>query len=183
MKAVLIDCRLRSILGLAVACALPWSALGQGADLDQLPMAREFEAHRITSYDAKGGNEDWRDLEPGGTLVLADIQGPGCIVHLRDNITSQEPHHLQSHVLRIYWDGETEPSVEAPVGDFFGIGFGFTEKLNSALVCIDQRPQCNCSQQQHEWEDHPRVGLLQMLLHGGAKLRTTQERVNFQSAR
>lgn len=112
----------------------------QDSNIEQLATARDFEAHRITSSDPKGGNEDWRYLEPGGTLVLADIKGPGCIVHLRDNITSQEPHHLQYHVLRMYWEGETEPSVEVPAGDFFGVGFGFTEKLNSALVCIDQRP-------------------------------------------
>ncbi len=118
----------------------PASLLGQAPSLERLPAACNFEAHRITSADPKGGNEDWRFLEPGGTLVLADISGPGCIVHIRDNITSKEPHHLQYHTLRMYWDGETEPSVEAPVGDFFGIGFGFTEKLNSALVCIDQRP-------------------------------------------
>jgi hypothetical protein len=39
----------------------------------------------------------------------------------------------------MYWDGEKTPSVEAPVGDFFGAGFGFTEKLTSALICVDQR--------------------------------------------
>lgn len=115
-------------------------AYAQGAGLEQLATLPDFESHRITSADPTGGNADWRDLEPGGTLVLADVQGPGCIVHLRDNITSHEPHHLQIHVLRMYWDGETTPSVEAPVGDFFGVGFGFTEKFASALMCIDQRP-------------------------------------------
>jgi Protein of unknown function (DUF2961) len=112
----------------------------QDSSLVQLSQVCDYNAHRITSADPKGANEDWRFLEPGATLVLANIHGPGCIVHLRDNITSKEPHHLQFHVLRIYWDDEPEPSVEVPVGDFFGIGFGFTEKLNSALVCIDQRP-------------------------------------------
>ena len=120
--------------------ALVSNVLAQQQPLAELPRACDFEAHRITSTDPKGGNEDWRYLEPGGTLVLADIQGPGCIVHFRDNITSKEPHHLQFHVLRMYWDGETNPSVEVPVGDFFGVGFGFTEKLNSTLICIDQRP-------------------------------------------
>ncbi len=105
-----------------------------------LPALHDFTSHRITSADPTGGNADWRDLPPGGTLVLADIHGPGCIVHFRDNITSREPHHLQLHVLRMFWDGETTPSVEVPVGDFFGVGFGFTEKFASALLCIDQQP-------------------------------------------
>jgi len=131
---------MRNICLLLSFVLIPSGLQGQDLSLEQLPGARDFEAHRLTSSDPTGGNEDWRYLEPGGALVLADIQGPGCIVHLRDNITSKEPHHLQFHVLRMYWDGEVEPSVEVPVGDFFGIGFGFTEKINSSLICIDQRP-------------------------------------------
>jgi hypothetical protein len=113
---------------------------GQGTELEQLPALKEFESHRITSADPTGGNDDFRVLQPGQTLVLAEIAGPGCIVHFRDNITSEEPHHLQLHVLRAFWDGEKTPSVEVPIGDFFGVGFGFTEKFASALLCIDQRP-------------------------------------------
>lgn len=128
----------------STACLLAFLNLApmlQGQDpVGDLPALRDFESHRITSADPRGGNEDYRFLEPGNTLVLADIIGPGRIVHFRDNITSREPHHLQFHVLRIYWDGETEPSVEVPVGDFFGVGFGFTEKFASALICIDQQP-------------------------------------------
>jgi hypothetical protein len=117
------------------------SAGAEGADpIESLPALRDFESRRITSVDPTGRNSDWRDLEPGKTLVLAEIEGPGCIVHLRDNLTSREPHHLQIHVLRMYWDGEAEPSVEAPFGDFFGVGFGFPEKFSSALIAIDQRP-------------------------------------------
>lgn len=129
----------------SLACILAWWSLAVAAPaqdlaLDPLPALRDFESHRITSADPTGRNEDWRDLKPGETLVLADIQGSGCIEHFRDNITSREPHHLQWHVLRMYWDGESTPSVEVPVGDFFGVGFGFTEKYSSALMAIDQRP-------------------------------------------
>lgn len=114
--------------------------IAQEPSLEGLATVRDFESHRITSADPTGGNADWWDIQPGQTRVLAEIRGPGSIVHFRDNITSREPHHLQLHVLRIFWDGEREPSVEAPVGDFFGVGFGLTEKFSSALMCIDQRP-------------------------------------------
>ena len=62
------------------------------------------------------------------------------IVRLLSNI-GQSAGILQvlMHVLRICWDGERKPSVEVPIGDFFGIGFGFTEKTSSALMNIDQR--------------------------------------------
>ena len=114
-------------------------AQAQDALLDDLPTLRDFQSHRITSADPTGGNDDFRVLSPGQTLVLADIIGPGCITQFRDNITGNEPHHLQYHILRAYWDGETEPSVEVPVGDFFGVGFGLTEKYSSALFVIDAR--------------------------------------------
>ena len=107
--------------------------------LESLPELCDFEMRRITSADTTGGNRDWRPLNPGETLVLADIKGLGCIVHFRDNVTSREKHHLQIHILRMYWDGEETPSVEAPFGDFFGVGFGFTEKYSSALMNFDQR--------------------------------------------
>ncbi len=124
-----------------------WSALlsistparSQELALDRLAEKCVFSAQRITSRDPKGGNEDFWIIAPGQTRVLAEIEGPGSIVHFRDNITSGEAHHLQLHILRIYWDGEPQPSVEVPIGDFFGVGFGFTEKYSSALMCIDQR--------------------------------------------
>ena len=124
----------------AVLLSVGLLAQAQEFALDNLPTLHNFQSHRITSAEPTGGNHDFRELQPGQTLVLADIKGPGRIAHFRDNITRNEPHHLQLHMLRMYWDGETEPSVEAPVGDFFGVGFGFTEKMSSALMCIDQRP-------------------------------------------
>jgi len=104
-----------------------------------LPNLCNFETHRLTSADLTGGNEDWRELLPGKTLVVVNVKGPGCIVHFRDNITCYEPYHLQKHILRMFWDEEETPSVEVPFGDFFGIGFGFTEKYSSGLMNIDDR--------------------------------------------
>jgi hypothetical protein len=130
---------LKPMVSLALLVTLAGPLCGQGPALEDLPMRRDFESHRLTSADPTGGNADWWDIKPGQTRVLADLRGPGSIVHFRDNITSREPHHLQLHVLRIYWDGEPEPSVETPIGDFFAVGFGLTERFSSALMCIDQR--------------------------------------------
>lgn len=90
-------------------CAEPTSEL-----IRALPNLCDFEMHRITSADPTEGNEDWRELPPSKTLVVANVRGPGCIVHFRDNITCNEPHHLQKHVLRMFWDDEETPSVEVP---------------------------------------------------------------------
>jgi len=77
---------------------------------------------RESSYDLKGGNVDYRPIEPGGTLTLAELTGPGSITHIWFTIGAEDPCYLRSLVLRIWWDGEDTPSVEVPVGDFFGMG-------------------------------------------------------------
>jgi Protein of unknown function (DUF2961) len=79
---------------------------------------------RVSSYDRSGGNEDYRSVAPGDTLTILDQPGPGIITHLWFTFSSEEMYHLKKLVLRMYWDGETTPSVEAPIGDFFGLGLG-----------------------------------------------------------
>jgi hypothetical protein len=61
------------------------------------------------------------------TVTLADIPGPGSIRHIWFTVTSPSPFHLRELVLRMYWDGETDPSVEVPIGDFFGTGFEYED--------------------------------------------------------
>ena len=79
---------------------------------------------RISSYDRTGGYFDLIPLEPGKTATLAQISGAGCIKHMWMTISNPVDFHLRELVLRMYWDGETDPSVESPLGDFFGNGFG-----------------------------------------------------------
>ena len=67
---------------------------------------------------------DARPIAPGETLTLLDEAGPGLISHVWVTIASDDPHHLKALVLRMYWDGEATPSVETPIGDFFGLGLG-----------------------------------------------------------
>jgi hypothetical protein len=131
--------RLEIVLILLRFFSLPELARGQDLSLNRLAEGADFTAGRVTSADKSGGNGDTWVIPPGETRMLADLTGPGSIVHFRDNITGTERHHLRLHILRIYWDGERQPSVEVPIGHFFGVGFGFTETYGSALVCIDQR--------------------------------------------
>ena len=51
-------------------------AQAQDFALDNLPALHNFQSHRITSADPTGKNDDWRRLEPGQTLVLAEISDP-----------------------------------------------------------------------------------------------------------
>ncbi len=94
---------------------------GWQPDLTRL---QTYTSHRASSADPTGANADARMVEPGSSLTLLDTDGPGRVSHLWFTISRDEPYHLKRIVLRIYWDGETSPSVEAPIGDFFGLGLG-----------------------------------------------------------
>jgi hypothetical protein len=74
-------------------------------------------------------------IEPGTTFTMADITGPGQITHIWMTPTG----NYRLAIFRIYWDDETEPSVEAPVGDFFctGWGWGTEPQINSLAMCVN----------------------------------------------
>ena len=99
--------------------------------LENLPVLRDYKRKRISSYDRSGGNKDYITVASGKTAVLGEIEGAGCIKHIWVTIRSSEEWYLRKLVLRMYWDGEKHPSVEVPIGDFFGTSFG--ENLYQAL--------------------------------------------------
>ncbi len=79
-------------------------------------------------------------IEPKQTFVLAEIQGPGAI----QQIWMTPAGNWRFSILRFYWDGETEPSVEAPVGDFFACGWGKYAHVNSLPVCVNPGSAFTC---------------------------------------
>lgn len=79
-------------------------------------------------------------IEPGQTFTLADITGPGAIQHIWMTPTG----NWRYSILRFYWDDEKEPSVEVPVGDFFGMGWGEYAHLNSLAVTVNPGSAFNC---------------------------------------
>jgi hypothetical protein len=116
----------KQILGFITFCLSTLSLFAQDPSiwLANLPHAKDYVQHRVSSYDRSGGNGDARAIAPGETLTLLDDAGPGLISHVWVTIASDDPHHLKALVLRMYWDGESSPSVETPIGDFFGLGLG-----------------------------------------------------------
>ncbi len=84
---------------------------------------------RLSSYDVKGGNRDWWVVPAGQTARIAELQGAGCIKHIWMTIGSSEAAFARKIVLRAWWDGEPEPSIECPLGDFFGIGHGVVKNF------------------------------------------------------
>ncbi len=79
-------------------------------------------------------------IEPGQTFTVAEINGPGAIQHIWMTPTG----NWRFSILRFYWDDETQPSVEVPVGDFFGMGWGKYAHLNSLPVTVNPGSAFNC---------------------------------------
>ena len=92
--------------------------------LADLTKPHDYVLKRSGSWDRTGGNADARKIAPGETLTVLEDSGPGVITHVWFTIASGERFHLKKLVLRMYWDDEATPSVEAPIGDFFGLGLG-----------------------------------------------------------
>jgi len=102
-----------------------------------------YTPHRASSSDPTGANADFRRVGPGETLTLLDADGPGTISHIWFTIADGEPYHLKRIVLRIFWDGEKTPSVETPVGDFFGLGLGEYYRWQSQLLSVGSDKSLN----------------------------------------
>lgn len=79
-------------------------------------------------------------IPAGHTFPLADITGPGAIQQIWMTPTG----NWRFTILRVYWDDEETPSIECPIGDFFGMGWGQYAHLNSLAVCVNPGSAFNC---------------------------------------
>ena len=79
-------------------------------------------------------------VQSGQTFEMADIAGPGAIQQIWLTPTG----NWRYAILRIYWDDQEIPSVECPVGDFFGMGWGEYAQLSSLAVCVNPGSAFNC---------------------------------------
>ncbi|HYA49407.1 MAG TPA: glycoside hydrolase family 172 protein [Burkholderiales bacterium] len=121
---------------LLMALAVLANGLTAQFAVDELTRLGDYESRRASSYDRTGANGDYRHLKPGETMDLFSEDGPAEIRHIWITMATGEAYHLKKVVLRMYWDGEAEPSVEAPIGDFFGLGLGTYAVFHSALVVV-----------------------------------------------
>jgi hypothetical protein len=115
---------------------------------------RSISAENMTGEKGKGGmateglgakaardlGQTWKvspavKIEPQQVYTVAEIQGPGAIQHIW--MSPSPPANLRFSILRFYWDGESEPSVEVPVGDFFATGWGRYGQVSSLAVCAN----------------------------------------------
>ena len=108
------------------------------ADKDKINMANATNAARDLGQGWKVN--PYIRIQSGETVTLAEISGSGAIEHIWMTPTG----NWRFSIIRMYWDDETEPSVECPVGDFFCMGWGEYSPLSSLAVCVNPGSAFNC---------------------------------------
>ncbi|MBV9158067.1 MAG: DUF2961 domain-containing protein [Acidobacteriaceae bacterium] len=114
------------------------------ASIPSYARAQNYRTLKQSSYDRTGGNHDFWPMSPGETLEVFKAAGPGVITHIWFTISAQSDHHLKELVFRIYWDDLAKPSVETPIGDFFGLNLGEYFLYQSAFLNCSNVKALNC---------------------------------------
>lgn len=133
-------------LGLVFVTCVPARAQDVGSDLARLPALKSYTVQRLSSYDRTGANDDgqWKNkIKAGETRTLGELTGPGIITHIWFTIATPEHYHLKKIVLRMHWDDDPLPAVEAPVGDFFGLGLGEYFMYESGPLSVGSQKALN----------------------------------------
>jgi Protein of unknown function (DUF2961) len=139
----------------STAAARPFNGITTGTgDLHRLSKAktRSISPENFTGEKGRGGmategtganaardlGQGWKvspsvRIKPKQVFTLAEITGSGAIQHIWMTPTG----NWRFSIIRFYWDGETTPSVEAPVGDFFASGWGRYAQINSLAVTVN----------------------------------------------
>ena len=131
----------------AAAQAQPASSAAGAGDMPFLPAytrAQNYKSLKQSSYDSTGGNSDRWPIAAGGVQEVFNATGAGVITHIWFTIAARSNDHLKELVLRGYWDGNAKPSVEVPVGDFFGLNLGIYQIYESQYLACSPGRSLNC---------------------------------------
>lgn len=116
---------------------VPTMAAVQDLGLGDLFAPPKGAYHRISSAHVDGNsNLDYQSLAAGAEMTLARITGPGVIRHLWLTVESDDPYYPRLLVLRARWEGESAPSVDVPIGDFFGVGHGLEANVDTLPIRV-----------------------------------------------
>ena len=106
--------------------------------VDLAKIHTDIRSRRAGSYDRTGGNADnIPNIPDGARYTLMDVKGAGVITHIWITL-APGPDTLNRNdiVIRMYWDGKPFPSVESPIGAFFGNGWGESYNFVSAPLAV-----------------------------------------------
>jgi len=127
--------RFPSSLDAASSDAASTALRGTPALLPSWARRPTYRTDKQSTADPTGGNRDWVPIAPGATQEIFHATGAGVITHLWITIEPEDSAaQLKELVLRAYWDGSPQPSIETPLGDFFGLNVGEYVYFNSAFI-------------------------------------------------
>src|ERR1022692_1848408 len=120
---------------LTAGFVFPQSPVSDITDSLALARLKDYSAARVSSGNKYvASNDDSKRIMPGETLVMADLKGAGAVTHIWLTVADNEFGWPRLLRIRVYYDGHKTPSVDAPLGDFFGVGHGSERNLNSIMV-------------------------------------------------
>jgi HEAT repeat protein len=125
-------CPIAIALAAAACSQTPRAPVDEGLGIARLKSYQSYRSSSDNRYVFS--NDDSKHFMPGETMVIADLKGPGLVTHIWFTGASNEFAWPRLFRLRVYYDGRKTPSVDAPLGDFFGVGHGYEADLNSTMV-------------------------------------------------
>jgi len=133
--------------GIGATAATGAAAENGGAPAPLLPAyarTQNYRSLKQSSYDRTGGNHDFWSIAPGESKEVFLAEGAGVISHIWFTIAAGSENHLKELVLRAWWDGSPKPSVETPIGDFFGLNLGAYQIYESRYLACSPGKSLNC---------------------------------------
>jgi hypothetical protein len=118
----------------------PENFTGEGGGGARCPLEQGIARNAARDLGTGWKVNPYIKIGPGSTFEIARIDGPGCIQHIWLTPTGQ----WRDTILRFYWDGQENPSVECPVGDFFACGWNEYAQVSSLAVCVNPGSAFNC---------------------------------------
>ena len=117
----------------------------KGGGAKAVPSSPKVRNVSNASHPAKELGKGWKvnpylHIAPNEVVTIADIKGSGAIQH----IWMTPSGNWRNLIIRMYWDGEKDPSVEAPMGDFFCMGHNKYAQVSSLPVCVNPGQAFNC---------------------------------------
>ena len=125
-----------------IMCVFSFSVLySQNSANEMLSLSqikKDVKTKRVGSYDKTGGNGDCLGgIKDGEKITLMDVKGAGVIDHIWITIAPEAAKANRNDIIiRMYWDGNTYPSVESPIGPFFGNGWNETYNFVSTPLTV-----------------------------------------------
>jgi len=111
-----------------------WGQQSWPFDIGDLPSLRGGAMQQASSAEAQANGADFIMIRPGETKTIAELRGPAIVKRIWLTVKCSDDMFLRKVLFRVYWDNETNPSIDCPLGDFFGVGFALYKEYTSLLM-------------------------------------------------